>query len=86
MYQKLFNYLSANFDILPLENNLQEIIRIVNEVSDANRDDAEVWLGEQKDIWHHPLLGDRKNRNSYEVADLMAEFANWYFIKNKRVS
>ncbi len=27
-----------------------------------------------------------KSINSYEVADLMAEFANWYFIKNKRVS
>lgn len=38
--------------------------------------DAEDWLGENKDIWNHPIITDRNGLESYEVADLMAEFAN----------
>lgn len=38
--------------------------------------DAEDWLGEKKDIWNHPRITDRNGLESYEVADLMAEFAN----------
>jgi len=37
--------------------------------------DAEAWLGKERDIWHHPRISDRTDNNSYEVADLMAEFA-----------
>lgn len=40
------------------------------------RFDAEDWLGENKDIWNHPIITDRNGLESYEVADLMAEFAN----------
>ena len=43
------------------------------------RFDAEDWLGEKKDIWNHPYISDRTNNNGYEVADLMAEFANQFF-------
>ena len=43
------------------------------------RFDAEDWLGENKDIWHHPIVTDRTNKESYEVADLMAEFAMSFF-------
>ena len=37
---------------------------------------AEEWLQHNKDIWNHPMVTDRTDRNAYEVADLMAEFAN----------
>ena len=43
------------------------------------RFDAEDWLGENKDIWNHPRITDRSDKESYEVADLMAEFANQFF-------
>jgi len=43
------------------------------------RFDAEDWLGENKDIWNHPIITDRTDKESYEVADLMAEFANQFF-------
>jgi len=45
----------------------------------SERFDAEDWLGEHKDIWNHPRVTDRNDKESYEVADLMAEFANWYY-------
>ena len=40
-----------------------------------DRGDAEEFLN-SKDIWNHPIITDRNNKESYEVADLMAEFAN----------
>lgn len=43
------------------------------------RFDAEDWLGKNKDIWNHPIITDRTDKESYEVADLMAEFANQFF-------
>lgn len=43
------------------------------------RFDAEEWLGENKDIWNHPRISDRTDKESYEVADLMAEFAMSFF-------
>ena len=43
------------------------------------RFDAEDWLCENKDIWNHPRITDRTNKESYEVADLMAEFTNQFF-------
>lgn len=45
----------------------------------SERFDAEDWLGERKDIWNHPRVTDRNDKESYDVADLMAEFANWYY-------
>lgn len=51
--------------------------------TDAERFDAEDWLNENKDIWNHPIIGDRLEKNGYEVADLMAEFANWYYKNNR---
>jgi len=41
-----------------------------------DRWDAEDWLCKNKDIWNHPIITDRNSLESYEVADLMAEFAN----------
>lgn len=38
--------------------------------------DCEEWLGEHRDIWHHPYVSDRTNTNAYEVAQLMADFSN----------
>ena len=43
------------------------------------RFDAEDWLGQNKDVWNHPIVTDRNNKESYEVADLMAEFAMSFF-------
>jgi hypothetical protein len=43
---------------------------------ELTRDDAEEWLGNAKDVWNHPVVSDRNNANAYEVADLLAEFAN----------
>lgn len=43
------------------------------------RFDVEDWLGENKDIWNHPRITDRNDKESYEVADLIAEFANMFF-------
>lgn len=38
--------------------------------------DCEEWLGENRDIWHHPYVSDRTNANGYEVAQLMADYVN----------
>jgi hypothetical protein len=46
--------------------------------------DAEEWLQKNKDIWNHPMVTDRTNSNAYEVADLMAEFANHILSKQKQ--
>ena len=35
-----------------------------------------IGLAKNKDIWNHPIITDRNGLESYEVADLMAEFAN----------
>jgi uncharacterized protein (DUF2267 family) len=45
---------------------------------EADRWDAEEFLG-TKDIWNHPRITDRCDKESYEVADLMAEFVNDWF-------
>lgn len=50
-------------------------------LSDAESFDADEWLGEKKDIWNHPRILSRGG-NSHEVAQLMAEFANYYYTKN----
>jgi hypothetical protein len=47
----------------------------------VDRWDAEEWLQENKDIWNHPMVRDRTESNGYEVADLMAEFANYILSK-----
>lgn len=46
-------------------------------IEKAERFDAEEYLN-NKDIFNHPQVTDRTNANSYEVADLMADFANHY--------
>lgn len=53
------------------------IIADVSVALPAERFDAEEFLN-KKDIWNHPIISDRNNINGYEVADLMAEFANRY--------
>ena len=44
----------------------------------CERFDAEDWLNNHRDIWNHPSITDRNGKQSYEVADLMADFVNWY--------
>ncbi len=78
--QKLIDYMEENF-------HLTEDSRIVlkNALEDENelvyRSDAEEWLSKNKDIWNHPRITDRNNKESYELADLMAEYANWINLK-----
>ncbi len=78
--KKLIDYMEDNF-------HLTEDSRIVfkNALEDENelvyRSDAEEWLSENKDIWNHPRITDRNNKESYELADLMAEYANWFNLK-----
>lgn len=42
--------------------------------------DAEEYLN-SIDIWNHPTISDRENKTSYDVAQLMADFANKYYGK-----
>ena len=51
---------------------------------EIERWDAEEWLQKNKDIWNHPMVSDRTDKNGYEVADLMAEFANYILDKQKQ--
>ena len=51
---------------------------------EIERWDAEEWLQKNKDIWNHPMVTDRTDSNAYEVADLMAEFANYILSKQKQ--
>ncbi len=46
--------------------------------------DAEEWLQQNKDIWNHPMVRDRTETNGYEVADLMADFANYILSKQEQ--
>jgi hypothetical protein len=50
----------------------------------VDRWDAEEWLQQNKDIWNHPMVTDRTDRNAYEVADLMAEFTNYIINKQEQ--
>lgn len=51
-------------------------------IQEIDKWDAEEWLQQNKDIWNHPMITDRTDKNAYEVADLMAEFTN-YIIKKQ---
>jgi hypothetical protein len=51
-------------------------------IQEIDKWDAEQWLQQNKDIWNHPMITDRTDKNAYEVADLMAEFTN-YIIKKQ---
>ena len=51
---------------------------------EVDRWDAEEWLQEHKDIWNHPMVTDRTETNGYEVADLMADFANYILSKQEQ--
>ena len=57
---------------LPPAEGAEEILSPLCE-----RDDAEDFLA-TKDIWNHPRISDRTDNESYEVADLMAEFAGQF--------
>ena len=56
----------AILDKQPTAEGAEEIL--------CERDDAEDFL-QTKDIWNHPRISDRTDKESYEVADLMAECA-----------
>ena len=66
---------------MPVQQALSELLRLFSVMPSLpiDRWDAEEWLGENKDIWNHPRVTDRNDKESYEVADLMAEFANRYY-------
>ena len=67
----------ANGELTPEQADKQLLgLSIVSFSLPIERFDAEDWLGENKDIWNHPIITDRNGLESYEVADLMAEFAN----------
>jgi len=67
----------ANGELTPEQADKQLLgLSIVGVSLPIERFDAEDWLGENKDIWNHPIITDRNGLKSYEVADLMAEFAN----------
>ena len=59
--------------LYPLMNKPQPTAEGAGEIL-CERDDAEDFL-QTKDIWNHPRISDRTDKESYEVADLMAEFA-----------
>ena len=42
--------------------------------------EAEEFLN-SKDIFHHPYITDRTDSESYSVAELMAQFFDWYIAK-----
>jgi len=50
-------------------------------IQEIDKWDAEQWLQDYKDIWNHPMITDRTDKNAYEVADLMAEFTNYILKK-----
>jgi hypothetical protein len=53
-------------------------------IQEIDRWDAEKWLQDNKDIWNHPMVSDRTDKNGYEVADLMVDFANYILSKQKQ--
>jgi hypothetical protein len=53
-------------------------------IQEIDRWDAEKWLQDNKDIWNHPMVSDRTDKNGYEVADLLADFANCILSKQKQ--
>lgn len=44
----------------------------------ATLDDAEEWLQNERDIWNHPYVSDRTNKNTHELSELLADFANYW--------
>jgi len=68
-----------NWNASDVENALLAAIEYIeNEsIAGAERFDAEDFLN-KKDIWNHPRVTTRDNKESYEIVDLMAEFTNEY--------
>ena len=64
---------------MPVQQALTELLLLFSVMPSLpiDRWDAEEWLGKNKDIWNHPRVTDRNDKESHEVADLMAEYANW---------
>lgn len=76
------NYLLSSSDKAKMISEILDLFAVSGSLP-IERFDAEDWLGEKKDIWNHPIITDRNGLESYEVADLMAEFAN-SVISNER--
>lgn len=60
-----------------LETHMDIICIRAQKAKTVDVSDAEIWLGEKKDIWHHPYISDRNNTNAYELAELLTDFANY---------
>ena len=82
MKEEIYNILKqiqeGQLSIGDAESQLLRLVVVMPSLP-IERFDAEEWLGENKDIWNHPRVADRNNKESYEVADLMAEFAMSFF-------
>ena len=61
----------------------ERIIDVSEKHRPAEMFDATDWLGEHRDIYHHPRVYDRLDIKDYEVAELMADFANWYYTEKE---
>ena len=59
---------------------MSKIMNIEKEIfrEEADRWDAEEYLN-GLDIWNHPSITDRNDIKSFEVAGIMADFANEYY-------
>lgn len=47
----------------------------------ADSFDAEEFLNKERDIWNHQGISDRNGTHYYEIAELMADFANSFYNK-----
>lgn len=67
----------ANGELTPEQADYKLLcLSIVGVSLPIESSDCDDWLGENRDIWHHPYISDRTDNNGYEVAQLMADFAN----------
>ena len=79
MKEKIQKILDRNFTRGDNAKALNELLILFNvSGSFPDYDDAEIFLQEEKDIYNHPYLSNRNNDNSYDVADLLVEFALKY--------
>jgi hypothetical protein len=58
-----------------LPSDIDFFLATLPEEINTDFSDAEDFLN-SKDIWNHPRISDRNDKQSYDVAQLMSEFAN----------
>jgi predicted RNase H-like HicB family nuclease len=75
--EELLEIMAKRGDIIPVAKRWVELQG--DRPRPAEMFDAMDWLGEHRDIYHHPRVCDRLDEKDYDVAELMADFANWYY-------